>query len=206
MTIQAVAWVLEHEATTTGTARLVLLSLANHANEQGEAWPSVATIQREANVALPRTVQGALRELEDAGLVTTHRQAAPDHRIRPDRRPNLYRLVGFLAWLSTGTPPHGGARQGPPRPNGGPSQAERGSLRGRHGGPSEGPQTISEPSGTMRGATRYPQSSRPADDPRPRVPAFTPDADPVDPERVAKVRELRHALEPVDGANMDAVR
>lgn len=85
------AWVLKH-STTTGTDRLVLLSLANHANEHGQAWPSVRTIAKEANVA-ERAVQRSLSSMRKAGLIRVEFQGAPDKRI-PDRyRPNLYRVV-----------------------------------------------------------------------------------------------------------------
>lgn len=85
------AWVLKH-STTTGTDRLVLLSLANHANENGQCWPSVRTIAREANVT-ERAVQRSLASMRKDKLIITEFQAAPDKRI-PDRfRPNLYRIV-----------------------------------------------------------------------------------------------------------------
>jgi hypothetical protein len=94
MSIQAVAWVLEEEATTTGTARLVLLSLANHANDRGEAYPGIATICREARVS-ERRCHDALRSLVAAGLISREVNAAPDERIPANKRPNLYRLVGW---------------------------------------------------------------------------------------------------------------
>lgn len=85
------AWVLKH-STTAGTDRLVLLSLANHANENGQSWPSVRTIAKEANVT-ERAVQRSLASMRRQKLITVEFQGAPDKRI-PDRyRPNLYRVV-----------------------------------------------------------------------------------------------------------------
>jgi hypothetical protein len=98
VSVQAIGWIFDHENTTTGTARLVLLSLANHAgstpNEGGwESWPSIATIAREANVARVRTVQDILSRLERDGLIVRVMNGAPDARLRGNRRPNLYRIV-----------------------------------------------------------------------------------------------------------------
>lgn len=50
-------------------ARLVLLALADHADDEGgNAWPKIATIQAKARLG-ERTVQTALRELEEAGEI-----------------------------------------------------------------------------------------------------------------------------------------
>lgn len=92
MSIQAMAWVLEHETSTSGADRLVLLSLANHADEEWECYPSVARIAREAGIARARTVQESLARLEAAGLITRRYNAAPDERIPGNRRPTLYKL------------------------------------------------------------------------------------------------------------------
>jgi hypothetical protein len=93
VSIQAVGWVLDHEKTTTGSDRLVLISLANHANASFESWPRIETIAAETNVARVRTVQDALTRLERAGLIVRVLNGAPDQRVRADRRANLYRIV-----------------------------------------------------------------------------------------------------------------
>lgn len=89
MSVQVMAWVLEEEKRTTGTERLVLLSLANHANNGWQCWPSVPRIAREANVS-ERAVQRAMVRLRELGIVQVIRNGAPDKRIPEDRRPNLY--------------------------------------------------------------------------------------------------------------------
>ena|ERR1700676_1484656 len=50
MSCEAVKWVLRNSK-AKGSARLVLLSIAEHADRNGErAWPSIATISRETGV------------------------------------------------------------------------------------------------------------------------------------------------------------
>lgn len=69
MSIHVLSWVLR-ESPTTGAQRLVLISLADHARDDGSsAWPSVATMQRDARLKSRRSVQSALRNLEEAGAI-----------------------------------------------------------------------------------------------------------------------------------------
>lgn len=63
------AW--KHSA-ATGSTRLVLLALADHANENFEAWPSQSTLARLARVT-DRQVRNALRWLEGAGEIAVVR-------------------------------------------------------------------------------------------------------------------------------------
>ena len=147
------AWVLEHEATTTGTDRLVLLALANHANDNGEAWPSIDTIAREAGVQRRQTVKDALARLVAAGLIEREINGAPDHRLRADRRPNLYRLTGARL-----TAPRGGtgARESSPgdEPTGARFTASRGHASRSNGGTGNEPLTVTEPSSEPPPPTR----------------------------------------------------
>jgi len=58
----------------TSTTKLVLLSLAQHANEDGaHSFPSVATIAAECRLS-ERSVQGALKTLEAEGYITVVRR------------------------------------------------------------------------------------------------------------------------------------
>ncbi|OKI45137.1 hypothetical protein A6A27_12060 [Micromonospora sp. CB01531] len=54
--------------------RLVLLTLAAHANENGDAWPSVATIARYVGCS-ERTVQRALAKLVELGRIAVRQVA-----------------------------------------------------------------------------------------------------------------------------------
>lgn len=68
MSVQAMSWVFDHSPTTLG-ARLVLLSLANHADSGGgEIWPAQTTIAQEARLSV-RQVQRCLKELEAGGHI-----------------------------------------------------------------------------------------------------------------------------------------
>jgi len=148
VSIQAVAWVLQHEHRTKGTARLVLIALANYANHQHECWPSLRSLARGANVVEDDTVRRALRQLEELGVVTCVRRGAPDHRIPQERRTNLYRLHlvdeaaaedYYPLSPGDGTPLVQGDRT-PPASGGTPSPASGGAP------PQPGGQTVIEPS------------------------------------------------------------
>lgn len=139
MSIQAIDWVLTHERTTTGTDRVVLIALANYADEAGECWPSIARLARDANIG-ERNVRYVLDRLVAAGLVERVRQGATNGRIRPDRRPNLYRLT-----LSTTH--RDGVQPSAPRDVDGVQQpSERGATAFRHGVQAPAPKPSIEPS------------------------------------------------------------
>ena len=68
MSVHVLSWVLRCSEETLGR-RLVLLVLADHAKDDGTAaWPSVATIGREARMSR-RSVQEALRRLQMSGAI-----------------------------------------------------------------------------------------------------------------------------------------
>jgi hypothetical protein len=68
--------VLDYSEARLG-AKLVLISIANHAKRDGTgAWPSVATIAREAGLS-DRQVQNLLPDLEKLGELRIDREAGP---------------------------------------------------------------------------------------------------------------------------------
>jgi len=69
MAIQAVQAVFDR-STSRGSARLVLLALANHADANMMAWPSVETLRRAVNLRQRRNVHTALAELIRTGEIT----------------------------------------------------------------------------------------------------------------------------------------
>lgn len=169
MSVQAIAWVFDHSE-ATGTDRLVLLSLANHAGrapESGawESWPGIETIRREARLARTRTVQESLQRMEGAGLIERVINGAPDARIRGNRRPNLYRILiadGVTPDSAPSDASRGDAKQHPSgvtgdgipegsrgdasRHLGVPPRASRGAASRHLGVPRDGTQTVIEPS------------------------------------------------------------
>lgn len=82
-------WVLEHEEQTSGVTRLVLLALANYADENGECWPGVPRLAANCRCS-ERQVQRALAELVAMGIITRDVQGATDSRIAANKRPNRY--------------------------------------------------------------------------------------------------------------------
>ncbi|MFS0714089.1 helix-turn-helix domain-containing protein [Microbacterium sp. 2P01SA-2] len=90
MSVEAMAVVLHHSA-ASGTAKLVLLGIANHEGDGG-AWPTINTLAKYANTD-PRTVQRAIEKLIELGELKRQMQQGGDHRIRASQRPNLYRIT-----------------------------------------------------------------------------------------------------------------
>lgn len=71
------------------TAKLVLMCLADHANEDDRTcWPAMATIARKCDVSA-RTVQRHMRALEERGLIALRKQRQGDS--------NLYFILPSMA-------------------------------------------------------------------------------------------------------------
>lgn len=88
MSIHALAWALKMP-TGHHSRKLVLLVLADRFNEDEDAaWPSIAWLSNATELA-PRTVQRALRDLEEQGLIA--HVGWRGHR--SDRQTKLYRLA-----------------------------------------------------------------------------------------------------------------
>lgn len=90
MSVEAMAIALHHSR-ASGTAKVVLIGIANHAGDGG-SWPAVATLARYANVH-PRKVQEAITRLEQLGEVRRETQAGGTAATRSHRRPNLYHFT-----------------------------------------------------------------------------------------------------------------
>lgn len=143
MSVQALSWVFDEVRGLSPVQRLVLLSIANHADKYGDnAWPSVATIREETDLARDNTVRDALRFLRDEGWIEVEVNGGGDHRVRADRRPNLYRLPLMRRGASDVYPP----------PDGGAVEGSRGGVSRIDGGASDVYQTVPEPSNLNRAA------------------------------------------------------
>lgn len=86
MSIEAINWALKTETGSPG-CKLVLIVLANYANEDGESYPSHATLSARTEQCV-KTVSSHLRRLEDSGLLVTVPRYGTDGR----RTSNIYRL------------------------------------------------------------------------------------------------------------------
>ena len=91
MSIWAVNWAL-HTEVPIATHKLVLIALANFADDQDEAWPHVSTLADLASTS-PRTVHRALEALDAAGLVERSMGLAAGGRGGLVRSNSVYRLL-----------------------------------------------------------------------------------------------------------------
>lgn len=115
MSVEALAIVLHHSQ-ARGTAKLVLIGVANHEGDGG-AWPSVGTLATYANVS-ERSVQRALAELVDAGELAVEVQGGGLARTPDHERPNRYQvLVACPPWCDR-TAQHRDTRRRPGEPGG----------------------------------------------------------------------------------------
>ena len=97
MTVHVTSWVLRNSRATLGS-RLVLLVLADYADEDGgSCWPSVKTIARETLLS-ERQVQYCLRSLEKMGEISIEKGGG--------RRSNRYRVL--MAGVQNLHPPSNG--------------------------------------------------------------------------------------------------
>jgi hypothetical protein len=72
VSVQALSWVLNESRATLGS-RLVLLSIANYADEKGmNSWPKVPVIAKQARIS-ERQVQNCFKTLECLGELVIKR-------------------------------------------------------------------------------------------------------------------------------------
>lgn len=129
MSIQALAWVLEHSEATKGP-RCVLIAIANHADESGEnCWASVATLAHEAKLS-ERATRYALRTLEEEEEIE---QTGSTHR-----GTHIYRIPGVGRAKSAG---------GASRADQGGKNVQGGGQESLGGGQPTAPEPSGEPSG-----------------------------------------------------------
>lgn len=86
MSFQAMAWALKQPAKTA--EKFLLLVIANYADEQGRAWPSVETLARDTGMSRA-TVKRSMKKLEEAGYVRRHKRLKGHLQTS-----NLYTLKG----------------------------------------------------------------------------------------------------------------
>ncbi|HZK06447.1 MAG TPA: helix-turn-helix domain-containing protein, partial [Actinomycetaceae bacterium] len=68
MSLKAMLWVFDDLADLSQAETLVMLALADFADEDGTCWPSQATLARRARVGV-RTLRTHVKRLEELGLL-----------------------------------------------------------------------------------------------------------------------------------------
>lgn len=91
MSIESLSIAINHSR-AQGTARLVLIGIANHDGDGG-AWPSVATLKRYAGGIDKRNVQRAIEKLEELGEIRRKIQAGGTPEMIDALRPNFYEFL-----------------------------------------------------------------------------------------------------------------
>jgi hypothetical protein len=141
--VQAISWVMDHSRSRLG-ARLVLLSIANHAHADGTgAYPSKATIGREAGLS-PRQVQRLLPELVALGELEVAEGKGPGGA-------HLYTLPDVAGRNGTeqGQEGRGGRQSDSPQGAEGGDKSPGGGDKSAQGGETPvSPEPSTEPSGT----------------------------------------------------------
>ena len=124
-------WALDDAPVDDHGALLVLIALAERANEDGTAsWPGRDWLAMRARCSV-RSVQRKLTDLRETGIIAPGDQRLVAH-IRPDRRPTVYDLN-----LALRRPVADPAERGDnlsPRDNGGTNPVVTGGQSGFHGG------------------------------------------------------------------------
>lgn len=91
MSVEALAIALHH-STAKGSAKLVLIGIANHAGDGG-AWPAIATLMKYAGISDRRHVQRILVQLEQKREIKRLVQQGGDEDMASGLRPNLYKFI-----------------------------------------------------------------------------------------------------------------
>lgn len=100
-----------HHSRAKGTAKLVLIGIANHDGDGG-AWPSVDTLAKYARVHR-RNVQRAIDTLVGLHEIYVVRQGGGTHGMADTHRPNLYRFTLRCPATCDHTSQHRDTRGGP---------------------------------------------------------------------------------------------
>ena len=114
MSIDALNWAWEQDCPNP-TAKLVLMALADHANADGECWPSMKKIAQRSGIT-PRQVSTHIMRLEELGLVTKASRRRYGGQFRGwDYRVNLHRkqdTSGSVLPVTSGSPASSPAEAG----------------------------------------------------------------------------------------------
>ncbi len=78
-----------------GTSLLMLLALADYANDSGKCWPGVKALAQKCRIS-ERNARFLIRQLEDDGVIRTDIHAGT---FGNGGRTNRYTIVGFAEWM-----------------------------------------------------------------------------------------------------------
>ncbi|HEX3780063.1 MAG TPA: helix-turn-helix domain-containing protein [Pseudonocardiaceae bacterium] len=166
MSIEAIHWALNTAPIPTdrkdaSALAIVLIGLANHADPTGaDAFPAVERLMAYGRISR-RTVQRALRSLEELGLISKGDNRYRDAKIgRPDQRPQCYNLT-LSTGLSTGSGT-GRRADAPLISNGASATTERGVSRNMTGRQHDARIVLNHP-GNRPSRERAPMGARPAE-------------------------------------------
>lgn len=101
-------WVIRSE-TLQGTEKLLYIALMNRANDQGNCWPSIPRLCKDTGAG-KTTIYGALKRLEELGLVVRSQRKNPDG----GNDSNMYHV---RVWMND---PNPGSESEPPGVQNGP--------------------------------------------------------------------------------------
>ena len=71
MSFQAMVWALKQPAKPA--EKLLLLAIANYADEQGRAWPSLERLCTDTGMSRA-TIKRCFKKLEDGGIISRHKR------------------------------------------------------------------------------------------------------------------------------------
>lgn len=86
------------------TSKLVLIILADYANDEGLAWPSVTTLTQEVEKS-ERTIQRSIQKLLAAGFIKVAEDQTPTLRYKNGYRPIVYQILPDTSMLTSGMAP-----------------------------------------------------------------------------------------------------
>ena len=86
MSVLWIGWAYK-QTTGSASAKAILVKIADNANDDGIAWPSIKTIAKHVELS-PRAVQNNIRRLADDGFLKIEERYVGDVQL-----PNVYQLI-----------------------------------------------------------------------------------------------------------------
>lgn len=116
MSVKVMSWVWEQKLPCT--RKMILLSLADHSDDEGVCWPHITRLATKCNIS-KSCVKEHLKKLREDGIIDTEKRKKDDGSYTS----SMYRIV-----MNQVTP---GSESGPPRPESGLPRAHAGPPLGQ---------------------------------------------------------------------------